>query len=49
MKKVTIALIALLFLVAGIASPASAKHHRRHHRHGHPHPHYTMYEGHRVA
>jgi len=49
MKKVTIALIALLFLVVGIASPASAKHHRRHHRHGHPHPHYTMYEGHRVA
>jgi len=50
MKKVTIALIALLFLVAGIASPASAKHHRRHrHPHPHPHPHYTMYEGHRVA
>ena len=49
MKKVIIALVALLFLVAGIASPASAKHHRRHHRHGHPHPHYAMYEGHRVA
>jgi len=45
MKKVTIALVVLLFLTVGIVSPASAKHHRRH-RHPHPHPHFTMYEGH---
>jgi hypothetical protein len=39
MKKVSIALIALLLLIVGTVSPASAKHHHRH-RHPHPHPHY---------
>ncbi|MGD0235470.1 MAG: hypothetical protein ABSC55_13160 [Syntrophorhabdales bacterium] len=47
MKKVSIAFIALLFLIVGIVSPASAKyHHRYHHRHHYYHHHHYHHHHH---
>ncbi|MGA2109284.1 MAG: hypothetical protein ABSH25_16760 [Syntrophorhabdales bacterium] len=48
MKKVTTAFVALILLIVGMVSPASAKHHRRHH-HRHSHPHYSLHTGQRAA